>query len=705
MNWAKAGALVRILYLLRVPILTLIILGGLGPLTATLRGVRAMLGGMLDMEGGPWWFFHVSWIGFQTASVAIATANLILSYGDARFRDPALQTRIFQQRNAVLIAVIGLLCPAVLLWYVAQFTELATYLKVIAAIGGLLAALFFAALATLVQAVLSDPASPHNPPPELVPLVRLGVAPFNRLVDRLRAQPRGGLRQWISKRLRPVQQRIYQIFEPGGEGYLLRHANHLQIGSGHVFMACLFFASTAAFVAAGLMQYAVISAIDPRQLPWLIVWASNLPALAYLLLAVMLGCFLFGSLTFFGDRYRMPSLMLFVLLALITGRAPEGAHFYRTEPKRVQLPPPGRFLEGKKRAVVIASAGGGIQAAAWTTKVLEGLEAKCAGCLQRSLAAMSGVSGGSTGIMHYGAHWGNPKAAFDSARSSSIEAVSWGLLNPDVRRAVFPWLAAMRLPFSYYTSVELDRGWALERAWEQRDGTADVFLSNWGQRAASGFPAFLFNATAVDSGAPFVFATSAIPDNTGRYLTFQQAYRSEHDVRVSTAVRLSASFPWVSPSARSMAKCLNCPDHRLVDGGYYDNYGVHTLLYWLDAALDQANTEQIMLVMIRSFPAGGPGKEGSPAGWFWQTYAPAEAYLNVRDTAQLSRTLRELELFRDSHAQEFQFTEIVFPPLDCGNDLPLNWKLRSTDLRCIEQGWTAAAESAGVKALLRFLQQ
>ncbi len=46
---------------------------------------------------------------------------------------------------------------------------------------------------------------------------------------------------------------------------------------------------------------------------------------------------------------------------------------------------------------------------------------------------------------------------------------------------------------------------------------------------------------------------------------------------VSTAVRMSASFPYVSPAVRLPTE----PSRRVVDAGYYDNYGISVAASWL----------------------------------------------------------------------------------------------------------------------------
>ena len=53
---------------------------------------------------------------------------------------------------------------------------------------------------------------------------------------------------------------------------------------------------------------------------------------------------------------------------------------------------------------------------------------------------------------------------------------------------------------------------------------------------------------------------------------------------VTTAVRLSSGFPYVAPAARADADDAKGHYTHVVDGGYFDNYGVGTLSAWTHAA-------------------------------------------------------------------------------------------------------------------------
>jgi hypothetical protein len=66
---------------------------------------------------------------------------------------------------------------------------------------------------------------------------------------------------------------------------------------------------------------------------------------------------------------------------------------------------------------------------------------------------------------------------------------------------------------------------------------------------------------------------------------------------LSTAVRMSASFPFVSPAVNLPTE----PPRRVVDAGYYDNYGVQIATSWIrrNSCWLAKNTSGVLLVQIR----------------------------------------------------------------------------------------------------------
>src|SRR5581483_7479218 len=119
----------------------------------------------------------------------------------------------------------------------------------------------------------------------------------------------------------------------------------------------------------------------------------------------------------FLDRYRVPVLLPLILLFFLGNHAPQSDHYYSVQhgtalqavsPEAVLASHASKHLLGRNpngEVVVVATAGGGIQAAAWTAQVLTGLQAQCQSELgldfAGSITAISSVSGGAVGTMFF----------------------------------------------------------------------------------------------------------------------------------------------------------------------------------------------------------------------------------------------------------------------------------------------------------------
>jgi hypothetical protein len=80
-------------------------------------------------------------------------------------------------------------------------------------------------------------------------------------------------------------------------------------------------------------------------------------------------------------------------------------------------------------------------------------------------------------------------------------------------------------------------------------------------------------------------------------LEFFRLFPLAKGFQLATAIRMNASFPFVSPAVN-----LPCdPPRRVVDAGYYDNYGVQVASAWICNRLDWLlkNTSGVILVQIR----------------------------------------------------------------------------------------------------------
>jgi hypothetical protein len=440
---------------------------------------------------------------------------------------------------------------------------------------------------------------------------------------------------------------------------------------------------------------------------------SSVPAIAYVLLLLLNLNWMLSVAAFFLDRYRIPLLTLIVLLALPGNFLQRSDHYYTVSsgvavkainPARVIMVPrraAADALEPRGRIVVIATAGGGIQAAAWTAQVLTGIQRE----LHKqypdkpvnfadSIAMISSVSGGAVGTMFFMNRYEDrydqqgftapddalPKIV-QQAEAPGLEDVAWALVYSDFWRAFFPYAKRGT------EDKLIDRGWALEQGW-RNSANINAALSNWREGVEEGYrPAAIFNSTLVETGEPLLLATSDVrggADPEPHRRTFSELYPNR-DIPVVTAVRLAATFPFVTPVARAVS---DRPEYHVADGGYYDNYGVYNLIEWLEDALagvPAAKIPDILIVQIRSFPAGEDAM-ATNKGWFYQTYAPVSALMNVRTAGQLVRDRDALTAFdqrwsgkgfRIAHAT-FQFE---------GNDAPLSWAMNQSQIQDISREW------------------
>ena len=489
-------------------------------------------------------------------------------------------------------------------------------------------------------------------------------------------------------------------------GYLDSYGDLLP---GHLLSTILFIVTLALYLGVGIAHY---------------FRSTRVPSYTYVLLLLMLTCWGMSGLTFAADRWRIPIVLVCGILLAITAWLPTTDHFYGTHRKaipRAANPAEVLLRNINSKVILVAASGGGIQAAAWTARVLTGLEINCRSQFSdfrfaRSIRLISSVSGGSVGAMYFTNRYDvngqlpanqELQAIVDEAGSSSLEDVSWGLAYPDLIRSIFPFL-------SYKIG---GRGRALERAWTRVSPEAQRLrssLADWFDPVSKGLrPANIFNATIAESGDRLLLSTTYLEYGkspaTARW-DFHEMYHDHCDVEVVTAARLSATFPFVTPASRAVMNSAWQPQPHVVDGGYYDNYGVSTLVEWLDLGLEdlQKNKKlpsnfRVLVLEIHETadPRDTTPPAGSTRGWFYQIFAPLEAMFAVRTAGQRSHDQVELKLLQQKWAGKVAIETVAFEfggsqvKSDSVNpefeNPPLTWHLTERQKQAIEDQWQIRA--------------
>jgi hypothetical protein len=341
--------------------------------------------------------------------------------------------------------------------------------------------------------------------------------------------------------------------------------------------------------------------------------------------------------------------------------------------------------------------------------------------------------GGSAGIMFY-VHATYPleatgpaavqrrKKIVEAAKASSLSQAVRGLAYSDLWRAIFPL---------FVPDIYDDRSERLEQAWINNDiqrfhwtneaSLRNATLSQWRHDLANHKrPAIIFNSTVVETGERFTFSTARFGDkDLAEGQTDFTKSCADIDISIPTAVRLSATFPVVSPAARPaltknatskerIESDRRIPKLHLVDGGYFDNSGLVALSNWLDSALQDLVQsqpckvpEKILVIQILPFPEPVSGSAKAPTGNFLQILSPLQTVFSVREQVQTGLTQRDfafvstrwkLEAFNpNSPARirpiEIQLVNVVYQSDGDTDYTPLSWHLRQGERDAIEKSW------------------
>jgi hypothetical protein len=641
------------LYLTRFPLLLAAFLVVLVPLG--LRWVPAMFRSTFIVGTGG--VFVISLFATWAAFTVMGARRVALLYAEARFGSAGTRpTDRLRVRTVVGYLSIAMPLVASVAWLSATEGELGWFRAAGAALAGVAVATVLMRFATIIQAYVTEP---DTQLPEI-------VLPGNPATQEAHRQRKFGALpslRWILHRARPIL----------GPGYLERDRDILL--AGHAFQLGL------ALVFAGLY---VVGYFFWR--PGTTAGA-NVPALVFLLIAATLVTYALSAMAFFLDRHRVPVLIAFVMYSLVVWGLSRSDHYFALADGTANwaiLQTPAE-IAGRARQpllTVVSADGGGISAAAWAARVLTGVEERWP-AFHQSARFISAVSGGSVGTMYFvdvlGPD-GSPPAS-DLARvrefasRGSLNEVGWGVAYPDFWRLLLPIPGWQRFE---------DRGLALQTAWERGWRAPVARLSEWVPGVAGGWrPAVSFNAVGAENGQRFSFATFAPPDSWGLW-TPPTAYDGA-DVTVSTAARLSAAFPYVSPLARAWSDSTVYQAH-LADGGYYDNTGMGLAMRWMDDALE-ANTDRyrgkvVAFVRLRSSAA-----RTKPGQLLSHPTGPIETLMNVRVAAQQERAEAELAFLQRlwcGLGVEIRMFEFAFE----SGETPLSWQLSAAERSAVERAWS-----------------
>ncbi|MBN9119234.1 MAG: patatin-like phospholipase family protein, partial [Planctomycetes bacterium] len=288
----------------------------------------------------------------------------------------------------------------------------------------------------------------------------------------------------------------------------------------------------------------------------------------------------------------------------------------------------------RQPVVIVTVSGGGLRSAAWTFTVLRTLEERLAEQgidFPKRVRIITGASGGMFGAAYYVATLKEKRPFLDAAVAGNIqglrarndllyERLTKDHLTPIIQQTVFEDLPNLFSPWP----ARNDRGKELERSWTKYlEGALNCSFADLraGERAGE-IPSLVFTPMMVEDGRRLIVSNLDMRNvltNDGNML-FEAATADPHGAechsrdalelfrlfpgaadrfRLATAARMSASFPFFSPAVSLPV----APRRRVVDAGYYDNYGVSLAAAWLISRSNRRwlmkNASKAVLLQIR----------------------------------------------------------------------------------------------------------
>lgn len=271
--------------------------------------------------------------------------------------------------------------------------------------------------------------------------------------------------------------------------------------------------------------------------------------------------------------------------------------------------------EEKPKLIIINTSGGGSRSALWTMIVMQNVDEHLEGKLARHTQLITGASGGMVGAAYFRElllrqQKGEITNLYDPIYSNNI---SKDMLNK------LSFMASTNDIFIRYQKYDYngfkytkDRGYAFEEQLHQNTG--NVLRHNLGYyekyEKSGSIPTMIFSPTIINDGRRLLISSQHTNFLTEYYkgsgmtssnenIDFHSLLSNQNtnNVRFSSVIRASATFPFVMPMVTLPTK----PEIQLMDAGIRDNYGVKTMMEFLFSMKGwiKENTSGVIVLQIR----------------------------------------------------------------------------------------------------------
>lgn len=334
----------------------------------------------------------------------------------------------------------------------------------------------------------------------------------------------------------------------------------------------------------------------------------------------------------------------------------------------------------KPKIVFITASGGGLRAAAFSMAFLQKADSLLNGSLLQKTFLMNGASGGTFALAFYRELYYRKMngEVINMGDRKHLNNLSLDLLNPMCVNILsndlfFPIHKFQLHGQTYYR----DRGYMFERYFANNTGMdfqktlADYRIAEMSAQ----IPVMLFHTASTSDSRTFYMSAHPVrflmrPYNKksagldlsidaidfGSFFVKQRGFH----LNVLSAMRMSASFPYILP-----ATALPCePPAYVIDGGALDNFGIVSVIKFLDNFKDwiNQNTSGVVIIQTRDSQKDDEPEETKQKTFFQQAFQPIGTLYGNLENIQDFNNDQKLSYINEDLQGKVQFILFEYIP-------------------------------------------
>ena len=254
-----------------------------------------------------------------------------------------------------------------------------------------------------------------------------------------------------------------------------------------------------------------------------------------------------------------------------------------------------------------------------------------------------------------------------------------------------------------------DRGYEFERSLiDNTKGMLDRPISAYQNAEYAGeIPALIVSPLVTNDGRKLYISPQPVSffninpwDNTNiQGVDFRALLKSQEadSLRFTTALRMSATFPYITPSITLPTN----PPVKIADSGISDNYGIQDALLFINTFKDwiKENTSQVLLLSIRDSEKFEEVEAPQSLNVMQRFFSPIQNVYSSWDKVQTIKNDQLYEMMEEQLGGHLSRIEFELTPIQTGQGMgraSLSWRL--TELE--KQGIKKAIHSAKNKQRL-----